>query len=223
MHHIDPDFLPEITGQVDCFILNPKGDLDGLVLDGDRLVHFPPHLSARVAALVQPGDTLRVHGVRPRGAGMVAAIRLITADGQTIVDDGPEAGKAERHSGKHAESEPLRGPATVKGSVRLSLFAPNGELRGALLDDGTALRLPPHEVERVARYLQPGVTIRASGEAVESTYGRTVEVREIGGRSGELHVVEKNPEHDKKHGHQKKPEKHHDKKGAKIDKHTAAI
>ncbi len=68
MHWIDPTSLPALSGEVERFIINPHGDLDGLVLAGDQLVHFPPHLSEAVTAAIHPGDTIRVHGVRLRGA-----------------------------------------------------------------------------------------------------------------------------------------------------------
>jgi hypothetical protein len=35
----------------------------------------------------------------------------------------------------------------VQGKIVLPLFGPKGELRGALLDDGTSLRMPPHAAE----------------------------------------------------------------------------
>lgn len=63
--------------------------------------------------------------------------------------------------------------------MRLSLFGPKGELRGALLDDGTAVRLPPHEAEHFARLLRPGVLIEVSGVGVETEYGRTIETHEL--------------------------------------------
>lgn len=88
MHWIDPDFLPATVGQVERFTLNPCGELDGLVLSEGDLIHFPPHLSEAVAAAVSLGDTISIRGVRPRGANLIAAVSLVTAGGQVILDRG---------------------------------------------------------------------------------------------------------------------------------------
>ena len=57
MHWIDHDFLPDICGTVERFIVNRHGEVDGLVLiyDPDRFlfVHLPPHLGAEMTAAVR--------------------------------------------------------------------------------------------------------------------------------------------------------------------------
>ena len=42
MHWLDPDDLPEITGTVARFLLNPHGETDGMILADGSEVHFPP-------------------------------------------------------------------------------------------------------------------------------------------------------------------------------------
>src|ERR1700740_2157794 len=76
MHWIDPDYLPEITGTVDQFLVNKHGEADGFLLTGGEQVHVPPHLSARLLRDVRPGSEVRVRGVRPRGVQMVAAVAI---------------------------------------------------------------------------------------------------------------------------------------------------
>ena len=179
MHWIDPACLPETAGQVSQFLLNPHGELDGFILErSDRTpqqVHFPPHLSQRVARHVAIGDTVRVRGIKPRAADLVAAISLTTKDAVEIVDEGPQS-----HHDAHAHAPALETkPTDVQGEVVLQLFGPKGELRGALLDDGTALRMPPHAATELAAYLTPGAHVQAWGDGVESRFGRTVNVHEI--------------------------------------------
>jgi hypothetical protein len=60
----DPDCLPEAAGAVDCFLLNPAGEADGLVLTDGTEVHFPPHMGVAVIGVVKPGSTVYVRGVR---------------------------------------------------------------------------------------------------------------------------------------------------------------
>ena len=63
MHWVAPDHLPETSGLVDCFLVNGEGEADGLVLTDGTEVHFPPHLSQAVLAVVRPGAIVRVRGL----------------------------------------------------------------------------------------------------------------------------------------------------------------
>ncbi len=188
MHWIDQDCLPETRGYVERFVANLRGEIDGIILDGDgeaTLVHVPSHLSAEIEAAIRIGDAVRVRGVQPRGARMIAAVALIAADGRAIVDLGPE------HKGADKSPSQSKRPPRVKdlraaGKVRMSLHAAKGELRGALLDDGSVVRLAPKQAHRFARFLSPGASVAVRGEGIETRYGRVVEVREIGSDPGSL-------------------------------------
>jgi len=174
MHWIDPECLQETRGTVTQFLLNPHGELDGFILGNDRQVHFPPHLSRQVAKLIGIGDKVRVRGVKPREADIVAAVQLTSGTGVTIVDEGPHHG-GEKHEKPHVEKRPME----AMGEIRLSLYGPKGELRGALLTDGTAIRMPPHAAAELASYLAPGVHIQVWGHGVKNRYGKTIEVDDI--------------------------------------------
>lgn len=173
MHWIDPTSVPETRGKVTRFLLNPHGELDGLVI-GSRQVHFPPHLSKQLARHVALGDVVRVRGVKPRDADMIAAVSLTTQGGVLILDEGPHH-NGEKHHKPHVERKPM----DASGEVVLSLFGPKGELRGALLDDGTSLRMPPHAAAELSAYLTPGAYVHAWGHGVKNRHGRTIEVDEI--------------------------------------------
>jgi hypothetical protein len=199
MHWIDPDCLPETKGKLERFVVNPHGEIDGLVLKGGKdeatLVHVPPHLGAEIETAVHPGDTVRVLGVRPRGAHMIAAVALIAADGQAIVDNGPDDKHHKRYH-KRAHKTTHRKCLKIAGTVRLSLYAPKGELRGALLEDGSIVRIGPKEAQRFAKLLQPGASVAVRGDGIETSHGRVVEGREIGSNLDDLKPA-KRPKPDK--------------------------
>jgi hypothetical protein len=177
MHWIDPDSLPETSGTLERFVLNGHGEIDGLVIangsDDATLVHVPPHLGAEIEAAFHPGEAVRVRGVRPRGTRMIAAVALFSADGRAVVDQGPHGRK------KHPKA-PCQPKSAVAGVVRLSLHAPKGELRGALLQDGSVVRIGAKEAQRFAELFQPGAAVAVRGDGLETPYGRVVEGREIG-------------------------------------------
>jgi hypothetical protein len=70
------------------------------------------------------------------------------------------------------------------GRVRLSLYGPKGELRGALLDDGTVVRLSPKEAHRLRQRLEPGAVIKGIDEGIDTEHGRSIELHEIGPAGG---------------------------------------
>jgi hypothetical protein len=63
--------------------------------------------------------------------------------------------------------------------MRLSLHGPKGELRGAVLDDGTSLRMPPDSAAALTDYLTPGASIYAWGRGVKNRFGRVIDVDDI--------------------------------------------
>ncbi|WP_345817147.1 hypothetical protein AAGS40_25035 (plasmid) [Paraburkholderia sp. PREW-6R] len=174
MHWIDPACLQETRGTVTQFLLNPHGELDGFILDNDRQVHFPPHLSRPLAKHVSVGDKVRVRGVKPRGADIVAGVLLTSSKGVEILDEGPHH-DGDKHERPHVEKRPM----DVMGEVQLSLYGPKGELRGALLTDGTSVRMPPHAAEALSSYLEPGAHIQVWGRGVKNRYGACIEVDDI--------------------------------------------
>jgi hypothetical protein len=131
MHWLDPDYLPEITGTVDQFLLNPHGESDGMILTDGSEVHFPPHLSSKIRKANRPGETIKVRGVRPRSADLTAAVALETSDGKRIVDDGPpkdheEEKKVRKHAAK-ADRKPMQG----RGPRRIARGRPDDPLSRA--------------------------------------------------------------------------------------------
>jgi hypothetical protein len=210
MHWVDPDCLPAISGTMERFIVNPHGEVDGLVVMRDdgalMLVHTPPHLETDITAALTAGHRVSVRGIRPRGADLVAAVALTAEDGRTIVDEGPDR---DRKDERRERSEPKRKLMEAAGAVRLSLFGPKGELRGALLADGIAVRVDPKAAKHCAALLRPGAALAARGDGLLTAYGRVIPAKEIGSDLSHLHPV-KPPKRDEKkdHGKKHKPDKH---------------
>jgi hypothetical protein len=181
MHWIDPESLPAVAGTVERFVLNPHGEVDGFVMrcgPEDVLVHTPPHLETELVRYVKAGETVTVRAVRPRGAALLAAVAVVTRNGHRIDDHGPDKDR------KHPKVE--HRTMTAEGTVRLSLFGPKGELRGALLADGTSVRIGPKEAEHVKKLLAPGSALIVRGDGLETRHGRAIHASEAGSTRDEL-------------------------------------
>ncbi len=193
--------LPATRGTVKYFTLTPRGDVDGFILADGTQVHVPPHLSSQLVAAVRLGDAVTVRGLHAAAIPMVAALAVTgDASGQTVVDTGPPGGpgrgpggRADRGSG--APPPPPGGPAAgppseVSGKILAVLHGPRGEVNGAMLEDGTVLRLPPPEAARLTATLAPGQNVVAQGPGIANNLGRMVEVRAIGPSRDQLAQVQ---------------------------------
>jgi hypothetical protein len=152
----DPSQLPAIQGRVGQYSLTPRGDVDGLILADGTEVHLPPHLGTQLVFTVKPGDAVTVHGLRARAIPMVRALSVTNdATGNTVTDNGPGG-----PPGPGGAQQML----TAQGHIKVQLHGPEGDLNGALLEDGTIVRLPPPEARRLAADLTPGAPLcRATG------------------------------------------------------------
>jgi hypothetical protein len=196
MQWIDPDSLPEVAGIFERFVLNPHGEVDGFVMKDKQaavLVHTPPHMEDQLTRHLSAGDKVRVRGVRPRGAELLAAVAVTTATGRQIIDEGPD------HDRKHPKVK--HELMTADGTVQMSLFGPKGELRGALLSNGTVLRIGPKEAEHFAALLAPGAKLAARGDGLQTRHGRVIHALEIGPDPKRLKPLKKPKDKKPKHGH----------------------
>jgi hypothetical protein len=177
--------LPATKGTVSRYTLTPRGDVDGLILTDGTEVHFPPHLSTQLVYAIKPGDAVTARGLKALSSPLIAAIAITNdATGSTVVDGGPGAGPGPGPRG-------ARQPMSLQGRVQMPLHGPRGELNGAMLEDGTVLRLPPPEAERLAVLLMPGQMIVVEGDGLTTAMGRVVEVQAIGPSQAQLNFVQR--------------------------------
>ena len=177
----DPEQLPAVQGKVAEYSLTPRGDVDGLILADGMEVHLPPHLGTQLVYAVKPGDAVTIRGLKARAIPMVQAMSIKNdATGTTVTDTG-----AGSPSGPRGAQQPL----TDTGRIKAQLHGPRGDLNGALLEDGTIIRLPPPEATRLAAVLATGTNVTVQGQGIEGPLGRVIEARSVGPDAGHLSQV----------------------------------
>ncbi|QHG88744.1 hypothetical protein ACCQ13_19520 [Xanthomonas sp. NCPPB 1638] len=205
MHWVDPDFLPETRGTLARFLLNPKADIDGLLLTDGTEVHTPPHLSAALLKALKPGSALSVRGLKPRDVDMLAALAIDPTGGKRIVDEGPH--------GPHAKPKPPAGkpPKLPKpqftqhaGTIARLLHGPHGQVHGVLLDDEVTVRFPPHAGAQFAKQLVVGKSLVAEGDTKATPHGLLIHAHALGSKAATLKQIAHPP-----HGPAHKPKPKH--------------
>jgi hypothetical protein len=172
----DSSLLPETRGTVKQYSLTPRGDVDGFILREGTEVAFPPHLTSQMVFAIRPGDAVSVRGLKARTLPLIDAKSVTNlVSGVIVTDDGPPDG-----SGGTADQK------TVTGKVSAALYGKRGEINGALLDDGTILRLPPPEAERMQSLLQPGQPVAVRGYTLATALGTVINANAIGSTPDQL-------------------------------------
>jgi hypothetical protein len=136
---------------------------------------------------VKPGDAVTVSGSRsPTGALFIATAVTDAASNQTVVDRGPPAQGFAPPPPPPGVPAPGAQSASVQGRVQRLLRGPAGDVDGALLDDGTVLRMPPHVAYQFSTLLAPGQTVAAQGWGLITSYGSVIDVQSIGASTAQL-------------------------------------
>ena len=167
---------PVAVGQVQLYLLNPDGEVDGLLLADGTVIKFPPHLGAVLSMAVKPGANVSVVGFSgastPYGRAVHALSITNTATGQTVVDQPPAMPSVPPFMRGLARS-----PISVSGTVARFLINPPGDVDGLVLTSGEEVRFRPHLGTVVVTALggRAGTPITASGYGTRNALGTVVE------------------------------------------------
>ncbi|CAD7721267.1 hypothetical protein LMG31886_02450 [Xanthomonas hydrangeae] len=166
-----------ITGTVERFMLNPNGEVDGLWLRDGTQVAFAPHLSGELQAAVRRGDAVTVQGYRLGSLPVLRASSIrSTRGGREVVDRPPTTAAMPPAPPAPAALTPLQ----AEGRIERLVYGPGGETNGALLSDGTLVRMPPHLALQFGDVLRTGAPLSVSGFGVATATGRAIEATQLG-------------------------------------------
>src|SRR5437899_10653744 len=111
----------QIAGAVSMYLLNPRGEVDGLLLANGTQVKFPPHMSADLTDLVKPNERVTAQGVR-EVAPVFTAFTITNSSGQSL----NEARPMQPTPPLDLQGMNLK-PMQVDGKIRIVLYAPRSE------------------------------------------------------------------------------------------------
>lgn len=165
-----------VTGLVSRFLVNPNGDVDGMLLDGHTQVTFAPPLGDALSRKAKAGDRVAIDGFRIGTLPLVRAAAIALPNGERLTDAPPVPPIAP------PPPPPLQ-PMDAEGHVVQPLYGPRGDVAGAILDSGPIVRVPP-PVAQNNPLLRPGAQLSAKGFGIDSPFGRAMQVTAIGARPG---------------------------------------
>ncbi|MCF3948467.1 hypothetical protein AiwAL_00230 [Acidiphilium sp. AL] len=182
--------LPSYSGTLEHFTITPRGSIDGVILSDGTDAVFPPYLSTQIAYAAKLGDKVTIHGLKVAGEKVVQGVSITdNATNRTVTDNG-KLGVVRR--------------MMAQGKIAQYLYGPDGRKNGVLLDDGTALHMPPPDLAKppVAAMLKPGTSIAAVGFGTANALGKMILVRQIGPDFKDLtRIAPPHPPHGWRHPH----------------------
>ncbi|HEU4683622.1 MAG TPA: hypothetical protein VFS39_03870 [Nitrospira sp.] len=168
---------PVAEGVVDRYLLHPRGEVNGLLLQDGTQMHVTSRAARRLIDIVQPGDRVRIHGRR------IDRLPLVEGDVIVNVTDGATLTVPYRLDLPipPLEERPPVNEMKAHGTVRFLLYDHlKDDVNGVVLSDGTQVRLPPDVGARFPASLQPGMHLEVEGYGVDTPHGRVLEATAIG-------------------------------------------
>jgi len=183
---------PVADGIVDRYLLNPRGDVNGLLLRDGSQMHVTLRAAQDLTKAVQPGDHVRVHGRRVSDSPLVKPDVIINVtDGRSFTVpyrlDLPMPAREER---------PTVTEMNAAGTIQVLLYDHLKDVvNGALLSDGTQVRLPPDVGEHFHASLQQNMDVEVRGYGTTTPYGSALEVIAIGRKGQPLTHLDASTQH----------------------------
>lgn len=192
---LDPpsmDKPPVADGIVDRYLLNPRGEVNGLLLRDGSQMHVTLRAAQDLTKAVQPGDHIRVHGRRVSDSPLVKPDVIINVtDGRSFTVpyrlDLPMPPREERRTVTEMHAA---------GTIQVLLYDHLKDVvNGALLSDGTQVRLPPDVGDHFHSSLQQNMDVEVRGYGTTTPYGSALEAIAIGRKGQPLTHLDASTQH----------------------------
>jgi hypothetical protein len=180
----DPTQLPTFTGTVERYLLNPRGETDALLFREGPQVVFPPDIAEALRRAAPAGRPIQIWGIRARQAPVITMLAFAPgADATPVVVERFYWRLAGRQAMEQATE------MQVNGTVKVPYFSPQGEVAGAVLEDGTVVLLPAGTLDAFRDQLKPGSRLFAEGRGHEAEGAKALLASRLGDRAEAMRDV----------------------------------
>lgn len=184
----------EEQGTVKKFLMNSRGELDGLLLEGGIQVNFQPVIATRIKKVIAVNDVVLVKGYyendRVFRAEDIKNVRTsrrvseqLSVPPAPLQEDFPNYLPPE---GTHSKISKTPMPShhglkkiSAQGTVETRLYGKFGELNGVILSDGTIIHFKPDILNTMDLNAEIGDHLKASGYGIQNDFGRSIDAIEV--------------------------------------------
>lgn len=173
-----------VEGAVRQLLINPYGEVDGLMLDNRQIIKFPPHMSTVLVQNFSVGTPVKAVGFREGEASLRGSALVNQQTGKIVVERPPQPGEPAPVP-PHLRTAQLQN-LQVEGKVQAVLSGPAGDTSGVILEDGSIVRFAPRALNQPVAV---GAYIAASGVGTRNSYGVALEALRMGDSAQTLQAV----------------------------------
>ncbi len=169
-------FAPPVAEEtVSSYLLNPRGQVTGLLLADGTQVHITLRASADTLSHVKPGDRIRISGLRRE------ELPLILPDHIDNLTTGASYDVPTRNELPFPASSRGLTEMVVAGTIETLLYDyVTGRVHGMRLSDGSQVWLPADVNDLFRASLELQEQVRVKGHGVTTPHGRALEALAIG-------------------------------------------
>ena len=143
-----------LKGIVQTYLLNHKGEVDGLMLDGNRQLKVPPQVGKGLTQSIAPGSSIEAE-----------------------VKAGQKSSHGQEFHFRNWSEEKLANQA--EGKIHNWLVDMDGDIRGFLMNDDTQIHLPKRLRKELSEKLQIGSEVRVQGHGHKTPWGTVLKAQQV--------------------------------------------
>ncbi|MEG5001570.1 hypothetical protein [Microcoleus sp. B4-D4] len=160
------------TGQVQQYLLNPEGKVDGVLLSNGLQVKFGPHMGDSLVAMIAPGAGVSITGtpgISTRFGQEVKAESITNSQtNQTLAKQPPTVPPQPPLQGNYSN-------LSLEGTAQQWLVGHRGEINGVILSSGAQVKFPPHVGKQLLSLAKTGDKVQAEGFGTSNSYGQVLQ------------------------------------------------
>ncbi|TVP65121.1 MAG: hypothetical protein EA343_04005 [Nodularia sp. (in: Bacteria)] len=161
------------TGNVERYLLNKEGLVEGILLSNGKQIKFAAHNGKQLEAEIKPGDTVEVIG---KSGTSSSYGQEIDASVITNTKTNKVVAKQPKPKGEKKPKSSNLNTLKVDDSVQHWLVDGKGEIKGAILTSGTQVHLSKPIRQNLKKLAKTGSEIKADGVGKETPHGYVVQV-----------------------------------------------
>ena len=176
-----------VDGRFQRYLVSPRGETMGLLLDGGTVVRMHPEAMAKGAPELKAGDMIHVEGrAMKTPTGQVVMHALVKRGSDVIADatamkDHEHGKKGDHKKGDHKKGEhdtSTLAPLTSSGKIVAIVTGHEGKVSGVVLDDGTTASAG-HKSDLGALGLKVGDQVTLTGRGGVYPRGKGMMIEQV--------------------------------------------
>ena len=139
-----------VDGRFQRYLVSPRGETMGLLLDGGTVVRIHPDAATKGAPELKAGDAVHVEGRAIKTPTGQVVMHALVKRGSDVIADGTaikDHAKGDHKKGDHKKGDHKKGehdkaalaPLTSTGKIVAIVTGHRGKVAGVILDDGTTI------------------------------------------------------------------------------------